>query len=166
MAPFSEVGELCEIFQWRGEVPEGLPGWAEKDRTHLGQEPGERRGGGVSARLHSGASFLFEFRRLQVFQPGFLISRAIVLLSQACDLKSGYIMNAPANYSKGSFGSFGGELQPRSKRANPKPQARLFLSRIQLSVPLVGGRAGPGLVPPDPQGDSFSGCQGLRARPA
>lgn len=38
LALVGEVGELCEIFQWRGEVPEGLPGWAEKDRTHLGQE--------------------------------------------------------------------------------------------------------------------------------
>ena len=28
-----EVGELCEIFQWKGEVQPGLPGWAEKDRS-------------------------------------------------------------------------------------------------------------------------------------
>eukprot|EP00933_Yihiella_yeosuensis_P022295 TRINITY_DN17542_c0_g1_i1.p1 TRINITY_DN17542_c0_g1~~TRINITY_DN17542_c0_g1_i1.p1 ORF type:complete len:228 (-),score=31.56 TRINITY_DN17542_c0_g1_i1:59-742(-) len=38
LALVGEVGELCEIFQWKGEVPEGLPGWSEKDRKHLGQE--------------------------------------------------------------------------------------------------------------------------------
>eukprot|EP00929_Paragymnodinium_shiwhaense_P053801 TRINITY_DN26969_c0_g1_i1.p1 TRINITY_DN26969_c0_g1~~TRINITY_DN26969_c0_g1_i1.p1 ORF type:complete len:255 (+),score=41.84 TRINITY_DN26969_c0_g1_i1:71-766(+) len=38
LALVGEVGELCEIFQWKGEVPEGLPGWNEKQRTHVGQE--------------------------------------------------------------------------------------------------------------------------------
>lgn len=33
-----EVGELAEIFQWRGEVKPGLPGWPEADRVHLGEE--------------------------------------------------------------------------------------------------------------------------------
>eukprot|EP00441_Pelagodinium_beii_P003899 CAMPEP_0197701080 /NCGR_PEP_ID=MMETSP1338-20131121/122760_1 /TAXON_ID=43686 ORGANISM="Pelagodinium beii, Strain RCC1491" /NCGR_SAMPLE_ID=MMETSP1338 /ASSEMBLY_ACC=CAM_ASM_000754 /LENGTH=179 /DNA_ID=CAMNT_0043284749 /DNA_START=60 /DNA_END=596 /DNA_ORIENTATION=+ len=38
LAMVGEVGELCECFQWKGEVPEGLPGWSEKQRAHLGQE--------------------------------------------------------------------------------------------------------------------------------
>mmetsp|Transcript_121654 Transcript_121654/g.338932 ORF Transcript_121654/g.338932 Transcript_121654/m.338932 type:complete len:232 (-) Transcript_121654:67-762(-) len=38
MAMVGEVGELCECFQWRGEVGEGLPGWSEKDKAHLSQE--------------------------------------------------------------------------------------------------------------------------------
>nr|GMD61162.1 dCTP pyrophosphatase 1-like [Ipomoea batatas] len=33
-----EVGELSEIFQWKGEVPKGLPGWEETEKTHLGEE--------------------------------------------------------------------------------------------------------------------------------
>lgn len=33
-----EVGELSEIFQWRGEVPRGLPGWKEDEKEHLGEE--------------------------------------------------------------------------------------------------------------------------------
>ena len=33
-----EVGELSEIFQWRGEVPKGLPNWKEEDKVHLGEE--------------------------------------------------------------------------------------------------------------------------------
>lgn len=33
-----EVGELSEIFQWRGEVPKGLPGWNDEDKEHLGEE--------------------------------------------------------------------------------------------------------------------------------
>jgi hypothetical protein len=33
-----EVGELSEIFQWRGEVPRGLPGWSPTEREHLGEE--------------------------------------------------------------------------------------------------------------------------------
>ncbi|CAE8666612.1 unnamed protein product [Polarella glacialis] len=37
-AMVGEVGELCECFQWKGEVPEGLPGWKDKERTHLAQE--------------------------------------------------------------------------------------------------------------------------------
>jgi dCTP diphosphatase len=33
-----EVGELSEIFQWRGEVPRGLPGWEAREKEHLGEE--------------------------------------------------------------------------------------------------------------------------------
>jgi dCTP diphosphatase len=33
-----EVGELSEIFQWKGEVPKGLPGWDEAEKDHLGEE--------------------------------------------------------------------------------------------------------------------------------
>lgn len=32
------MGELSEIFQWKGEVPRGLPGWEEKEKQHLGEE--------------------------------------------------------------------------------------------------------------------------------
>lgn len=33
-----EVGELSEIFQWRGEVDKGIPNWKESDKEHLGEE--------------------------------------------------------------------------------------------------------------------------------
>lgn len=33
-----EVGELSEIFQWKGEVPKGLPDWKEEEKEHLGEE--------------------------------------------------------------------------------------------------------------------------------
>jgi len=29
---------LAELFQWRGEVPPGLPGWKEEEKLHLGEE--------------------------------------------------------------------------------------------------------------------------------
>ena len=34
------MGELCEIFQWRGDAGcgPGLPGWTDADKTHLGEE--------------------------------------------------------------------------------------------------------------------------------
>ncbi|XP_019166666.1 PREDICTED: dCTP pyrophosphatase 1-like [Ipomoea nil] len=38
LAMVGEVGELSEIFQWKGEVPKGLPGWEEAEKTHLGEE--------------------------------------------------------------------------------------------------------------------------------
>ncbi|CAE6924359.1 Dctpp1 [Symbiodinium natans] len=38
LALVGEVGELCECFQWKGEVAEGLPGWSEKHRTAVRQE--------------------------------------------------------------------------------------------------------------------------------
>ncbi|OIT22110.1 abc transporter a family member 7, partial [Nicotiana attenuata] len=33
-----EVGELSEIFQWKGEVPKRLPNWEEKEKQLLGEE--------------------------------------------------------------------------------------------------------------------------------
>eukprot|EP00057_Strongylocentrotus_purpuratus_P030021 XP_780495.3 PREDICTED: dCTP pyrophosphatase 1 [Strongylocentrotus purpuratus] len=38
LAMVGEVGELSEIFQWKGEVKSGIPDWSEKDKVHLGQE--------------------------------------------------------------------------------------------------------------------------------
>ncbi|KAJ8449695.1 hypothetical protein Cgig2_001351 [Carnegiea gigantea] len=38
LALVGEVGELSEIFQWKGEVPRGLPGWGEEEKQHLGEE--------------------------------------------------------------------------------------------------------------------------------
>ena len=40
MAMVGEVGELSEIFQWRGDegCAPGLPLWSEEDKTHLGEE--------------------------------------------------------------------------------------------------------------------------------
>lgn len=38
LAMTGEVGELAEIFQWRGEVPPGLPGWEEKDKVRPAAE--------------------------------------------------------------------------------------------------------------------------------
>jgi len=37
LALVGEVGELSEIFQWKGEVPPGLPGWSDEDREHVGR---------------------------------------------------------------------------------------------------------------------------------
>lgn len=33
-----EVGELSEIFQWKGEVERGLPNWSNDDKKHLEEE--------------------------------------------------------------------------------------------------------------------------------
>ncbi|KAJ9564930.1 hypothetical protein OSB04_000896 [Centaurea solstitialis] len=33
-----EVGELSEIFQWKGEVEKGLADWKEEEKVHLGEE--------------------------------------------------------------------------------------------------------------------------------
>ena len=33
-----EVGELSEIFMWKGEVAPGLPNWKESEKEHLGEE--------------------------------------------------------------------------------------------------------------------------------
>lgn len=33
-----EVGELSEIFQWKGEVARGLPNWGSDDKEHLEEE--------------------------------------------------------------------------------------------------------------------------------
>ncbi|MQM16133.1 hypothetical protein Taro_049085 [Colocasia esculenta] len=38
LAMVGEVGEVSEIFQWRGEVGRGLPNWEESDKEHLGEE--------------------------------------------------------------------------------------------------------------------------------
>ncbi|CAN6557977.1 unnamed protein product [Malus baccata var. baccata] len=38
MSLVGEVGELSEIFQWKGEVPKGLPDWKEEEKQHLGEE--------------------------------------------------------------------------------------------------------------------------------
>ncbi|CAH1802025.1 unnamed protein product [Owenia fusiformis] len=38
LALVGEVGEVSEIFQWKGEVPVGLPGFSNKDKAHLAQE--------------------------------------------------------------------------------------------------------------------------------
>ncbi|KAK8571565.1 hypothetical protein V6N13_047234 [Hibiscus sabdariffa] len=38
LALVGEVGELSEIFQWKGEVPRGLPGWKDEEKQHLGEE--------------------------------------------------------------------------------------------------------------------------------
>lgn len=33
-----QVGELSEIFQWRGEVGPNLPGFSHSEKHHVGQE--------------------------------------------------------------------------------------------------------------------------------
>ncbi|XP_022953390.1 dCTP pyrophosphatase 1-like [Cucurbita moschata] len=38
LALVREVGELSEIFQWKGEVGKGLPEWAAEEKEHLGEE--------------------------------------------------------------------------------------------------------------------------------
>ncbi|KAK4786264.1 hypothetical protein SAY86_002953 [Trapa natans] len=38
LALVGEVGELSEIFQWKGEVAKGLPDWKEEEKVHLGEE--------------------------------------------------------------------------------------------------------------------------------
>ncbi|KAK4749053.1 hypothetical protein SAY87_026502 [Trapa incisa] len=38
LAMVVEVGELSEIFQWKGEVARGLPDWKDEERIHLGEE--------------------------------------------------------------------------------------------------------------------------------
>ncbi|KAG2726272.1 hypothetical protein I3760_01G104400 [Carya illinoinensis] len=38
LALVGEVGELSEIFQWKGEVPRGLPDWKDEEKEHLGEE--------------------------------------------------------------------------------------------------------------------------------
>ncbi|XP_062030135.1 uncharacterized protein LOC133745996 [Rosa rugosa] len=38
LALVGEVGELSEIFQWKGEVARGLPDWSSDDKEHLEEE--------------------------------------------------------------------------------------------------------------------------------
>lgn len=33
-----EVGEVCEILQWKGEVKPGVPELSEEEKVHLGEE--------------------------------------------------------------------------------------------------------------------------------
>lgn len=37
MALVGEVGEIAEIFQWKGEVQNGLVGFSEKEKVHVGE---------------------------------------------------------------------------------------------------------------------------------
>ncbi|XP_060581858.1 dCTP pyrophosphatase 1-like [Ruditapes philippinarum] len=41
LALVGEVGELAEIFQWKGEVKEGLPDFTDAEKEHVGQEMGD-----------------------------------------------------------------------------------------------------------------------------
>ncbi|KAK6250016.1 hypothetical protein SCA6_004021 [Theobroma cacao] len=38
LALVGEVGELSEIFQWKGEVAKGLPNWTADEKEHLEEE--------------------------------------------------------------------------------------------------------------------------------
>ncbi|KAL5987260.1 hypothetical protein ACLOJK_038422 [Asimina triloba] len=38
LALVGEVGELSEIFQWKGEVGRGLPNWSSSEKEHLEEE--------------------------------------------------------------------------------------------------------------------------------
>jgi dCTP diphosphatase len=38
LAMVGEVGELSELFQWRGEVESKLRGWSDKDKVRVGEE--------------------------------------------------------------------------------------------------------------------------------
>lgn len=38
LAMVGEVGEVAELFQWKGEVQEGLPDWTPREKHHLAQE--------------------------------------------------------------------------------------------------------------------------------
>ncbi|XP_022948897.1 dCTP pyrophosphatase 1-like [Cucurbita moschata] len=38
LALVGEVGEVSEIFQWKGEVARGLPNWSAADKEQLGEE--------------------------------------------------------------------------------------------------------------------------------
>ncbi|XP_029652914.1 dCTP pyrophosphatase 1-like [Octopus sinensis] len=38
LALVGEVGELAEIFQWKGEVKQGLPEFSEREKEHVGEE--------------------------------------------------------------------------------------------------------------------------------
>uniref|UniRef100_A0A8C9VZS7 dCTP pyrophosphatase 1 n=1 Tax=Scleropages formosus TaxID=113540 RepID=A0A8C9VZS7_SCLFO len=38
LALVGEVGELAELFQWRADAAEGLPGWTEAERERLEHE--------------------------------------------------------------------------------------------------------------------------------
>ncbi|CAO2826495.1 unnamed protein product [Amaranthus hypochondriacus] len=38
LALVGEIGELSEIFQWKGEVERGIPNWKEEEKKHVGEE--------------------------------------------------------------------------------------------------------------------------------
>jgi dCTP diphosphatase len=38
MAMMGEVGEVAEIFQWKGEVETGLPEFSPEEKVHVGEE--------------------------------------------------------------------------------------------------------------------------------
>ncbi|XP_022886815.1 dCTP pyrophosphatase 1-like [Olea europaea var. sylvestris] len=38
LALVGEVGELSEIFQWKGEVAKGLPDWTSDEKQHVEEE--------------------------------------------------------------------------------------------------------------------------------
>eukprot|EP00112_Aurelia_sp_Birch-Aquarium-sp1_P011915 Seg2500.4 transcript_id=Seg2500.4/GoldUCD/mRNA.D3Y31 product="dCTP pyrophosphatase 1" protein_id=Seg2500.4/GoldUCD/D3Y31 len=38
LALIGEVGELAEVFQWKGEVKEGLPDWPPKEKENVSHE--------------------------------------------------------------------------------------------------------------------------------
>ncbi|XP_077380780.1 glutamyl-tRNA(Gln) amidotransferase subunit B, mitochondrial [Festucalex cinctus] len=38
LAMVGEVGEVSELFQWKGEVAEGLPDWSDSEREQLAHE--------------------------------------------------------------------------------------------------------------------------------
>ncbi|KAK8807079.1 hypothetical protein WA158_003838 [Blastocystis sp. Blastoise] len=38
LALTGEVGEVCEIFQWKDKVSDGVPELSDKEKTHLAQE--------------------------------------------------------------------------------------------------------------------------------
>ncbi|KAL1530225.1 hypothetical protein AB1Y20_001140 [Prymnesium parvum] len=38
LAMVGEVGEVCELFQWKAETRPGLPDWSERERLRLGEE--------------------------------------------------------------------------------------------------------------------------------
>lgn len=37
LALMGEVGEIAEIFQWKGEVANGLPDFSEAEKVHVGE---------------------------------------------------------------------------------------------------------------------------------
>ncbi|XP_022652972.1 dCTP pyrophosphatase 1-like [Varroa jacobsoni] len=38
LALVGEIGELAEIFQWKGEISKGVPELSSDEKTHLGEE--------------------------------------------------------------------------------------------------------------------------------
>jgi dCTP diphosphatase len=38
LAIMGELGELAELFQWRGDDADGMDGWSQDDLDHVGQE--------------------------------------------------------------------------------------------------------------------------------